>query len=264
MKKLAVLGPKGTYSDLGAQIYLKNSREDIEIEYFNSFYSVFKNIKDYALIPIENSLAGYVGENLDFLMDSDYKVIHQVKLRVDFSLVGSKNMKRIYVQIIAYEECKEFFFNHDYEVIKCNSNSEVLNRYLNDLNESGAILPKHLIKPEFEEIDTNIGDSNYNETRFFVLDKKWTLPDCDDYVFSLVIESKNDRSGILYEILSVFNQLNINLLGIASRPLKTKIGEYKFFIECEIKKEKAYDIRLLFDILNKTFDAKFLGIYNKI
>ena len=264
MKKMAVLGPKGTYSDLEAKNFIASQSEEIEIEYFNSFYRVFDNFKDYAIVPIENSLAGHVIENLDMLMDSDYKIIHQDKLKVNFLLVGDNNLKRVYVQHKAYEECREFLLKHDYEIIRCNSNTEALRLYIGDQKESGVIVPKHLYNEEYNIISKDVEDAKNNETRFFVLAKDIIIPESDELAFSLVIISKTDRSGILYDILSEFKALDINLTGIISRPLKTKMGEYKFYIECAITKGELANIDVLISSLNKEFFVKLLGIYNKI
>lgn len=261
MKKIAVLGPSGTYSDVAAKSFIKNEKQDIEIEYYDTFYRIVKNIKDYALLPIENSIAGYVNENLDYIIESDYKIINQIKLPVKFALVGKSGTKTIYAQHKAYEECSEYLLENNYEIIKCNSNAEALKSF-KEHPDCGAVVPLHLITNE-PVISYDIENSKYNETRFFIIGKSVVIPNVSDLAFSMVIISRNDKAGILFDILSEFNKYNLNLTSIVSRPLKTRIGEYKFYIETTVKKEDINIINKLSDNLKPKYEVKLLGIYNK-
>ena len=200
MKKIAVLGPSGTYSDVVAKGYIADKKLDIEIEYYDTFYRIIKNFKDYALLPIENSIAGYVNENLDYIIESDYKIINQIKLPVKFALIGNKGCMKVYAQHKAYEECSEYLLENNFEIIKCNSNSESVKSY-EDNPECGAVVPVHLIN-NHPVISYDIEDSKYNETRFFVIGKDIVIPNDNDLSFSMVIISRNEKSGILFDILS--------------------------------------------------------------
>ncbi len=262
MKKIAVLGPSGTYSGVAVKKYISSNNLDLDIEYYDTFYRIMNNFKDYALLPIENSIAGYVFENLDYIIESDYKIVSQVKMPIKFALIGNKDAKEVYVQSKAYEECSEFLLENDFIIKRCNSNSEALRLYEENPNVA-AVVPAHLIN-NHKVIEDNIENSKYNETRFFIIGKEMVIPEENDLAFSVVIISKNDKSGILYDILSDFNKYNLNLTSIVSRPLKTKIGEYKFFIESLIEKDNLKNIDRLMDNLNLKYEVKLLGIYNKL
>ena len=62
MKKLAVLGPKGTYSDIAAKKYLYDNKLDFEIVYYPSILKTALALKDsdLAILPVENTLDGFV------------------------------------------------------------------------------------------------------------------------------------------------------------------------------------------------------------
>ena len=63
MEKIAVLGPVGTFSDNAVKKYIDVYDLDMEPVYYPSidktFHAVGKDCK-YGLIPIENTLDGYV------------------------------------------------------------------------------------------------------------------------------------------------------------------------------------------------------------
>ena len=64
MKKLAILGPIGTFTDEASQ----KLKKDYEIVYLESHKKVFESLKNnkynYALIAIENQLSGTIIGNL--------------------------------------------------------------------------------------------------------------------------------------------------------------------------------------------------------
>ena len=70
---------------------------------------------------------------------------------------------------------------------------------------------------------SHIADSKANETRFFVItnDNKKNIYKYNDIEASIVVTANVDRSGILYDILKKFHDLDINLKSIMSRPMKT-------------------------------------------
>ena len=75
----------------------------------------------------------------------------------------------------------------------------------------------------------------YNQTRFIVLSKKETIYDLkENYKTSIIImNSIDNKPGMLSEVLNEFSIRNINLLSIMSRPTKASLGKYFFFIDIE-------------------------------
>lgn len=49
----------------------------------------------------------------------------------------------------------------------------------------------------------------------------------------LVITPTEDKPGLLASILNTFAMFQVNLKWIESRPLKTQLGMYRFFVQAE-------------------------------
>ena len=64
-------------------------------------------------------------------------------------------------------------------------------------------------------------------------------------------------------LLSIIAKHGVNMTKIESRPVKNKVGDYRFFIEadCDIASETARD--LLQEIKVHTLECKLLGAYSK-
>ena len=86
MKKIAVLGPKGTYSDVAKELYLKDIKEEYETVYYPSIIKAINAIDDntIAIVPFENSLDGFILESLDKMISNKLNVLSQIKLSIDF------------------------------------------------------------------------------------------------------------------------------------------------------------------------------------
>ncbi len=274
MKRIVALGPKGTYCDVALNKYLKSINENLEVGYYPSIFRIndFMDDDTLAVVPFENTLDGFVIEGMDQIILNGYHIISQVKLDIDFAFVSYakniKDVKKIYVSFKALGQCTKFISDNNFQTIKCDSNIEALNN-LNRWDESyGAIIPMHsLDNLNFDLMIPHVADSKSNETRFFIISKKKIVEKLDTEVeASIVITAKKDRPGILFDILKSFHDLNINLKSIMSRPMKTEMGQYRFYFECMLFKNDIEILDMLSDMFKKSQDfiLQILGVYNKL
>lgn len=272
MKRIAVLGPEGTYSDIACKEYLKAINEEYLISYYPSILKVSEAIDDntIAVLPFENTLDGFVVESMDYIALNNYYISDQIKLNIDFAFVSNakcmNDVKKCYVQFKAYGQCVEFISKNDFEILRTQSNIESLELLMNSDDSFGAIVPIHAIENEnFNITKLHIADSEFNETRFFIVHNKKNITYNDSELeASISVCSIVDRPGILFDILKAFQDLELNLKSIMSRPMKTEMGKYRFYIEVDLKHDIDKLIKLE-QILasHKEFEVNILGIYNK-
>lgn len=271
MKKIACLGPEGTYSDIACKGYIN---DEYKIEYYPSIIKVLDSIDDdlIGIVPFENTLDGFVMESLDRIIKNNLTIRDQIKLDIDFAFVANtkdiKNVKEVYSQFKAYGQCLDFIEKNDFNVVKTESNIDSLKRLLESDERYGAIVPMHVLgKYHFPLEIKHIADSKNNETRFFVVDKNKKLNRFDDdFDVSIVITSITDRPGILFEILRGFHKYNINLKSILSRPDKTGMGRYNFYIEFSILKSQknAFYNSIENYSVDDNFKIIILGVYKAL
>ena len=73
-----------------------------------------------------------------------------------------------------------------------------------------------------------------NFTRFVVVEKGENndiVENGKNFKVPMYIMPSIDRPGILFDILHEFSVNNINLVAIMSRPTKTDMGKYNFYLE---------------------------------
>lgn len=298
---IAVLGPKGTFSDRAYldydRMYSERHGEHLNPVYCATIDDVFEHVSqkgntsklcDMGIVPIENTLDGYVLRTLDLLLEKNIFVIEENMIAVQFFCVGNAsskdNIKKLYVQFKANGQCRNFISSlNNSSIITTESN---MDSYYKIGNEKGtaAIVPSHIANGATNEfIKNNVTDSDNNHTRFVIFKRG------DNYVNEIskardIIESSNehksisdttkvripvcimpacDRPGVLYEIVKIFYENQINLISIISRPTKEHMGHYNFYIEIDGLYNRLDTILEAIEVLKKTNYIKILGIYNE-
>lgn len=229
--KISMLGPEGTFSHEAGLLYETNA----DFVFVNTIYDVFDAVSsgksDVAVVPIENSTSGTVGETLDALLEFDLKISKIIYLKINHNLVGfeKKNICRLYIHPLAHAQCRNYIrknFN-GVEIIHTSSNAASAKLAVND--GDGAIVPSLAVQLYRKNVlEKNVEDNGTNTTLFAVIGREYAARTGNDRTF--IVFNCVDRPGILYDVLGVFAKKGINLSKIESRPNK-KMGEYIFYLE---------------------------------
>ncbi len=231
--KVSVLGPGGTFSHEAGIAYCKDARFLFENTIYDVFDALSSGKSDAAVVPLENSVSGSVGESLDALLEFDLKVKRVVFLDVVHNLVGhaKKDIRRLYVHPLAHAQCREYVRRNFSGAEIVHTSSNAASAKLVKESFDGAIVPGVAAKIYGKKvIDEGVQDNKgQNVTLFGVLGKDYAEKSGDDKTF--IVFDCVDRAGILYDILGLFAKAGINLSKIESRPNKRKMGEYIFYVE---------------------------------
>lgn len=293
---MAVLGPKGTFSDKAYIEYKKYYKESINPDdvispvYCTSIDEVFEQVCpdegepvcELGIVPIENTLDGYVLRTLDLLHEKDTWILDENMVEVQFSLVANVStadeIKRLYVQFKTNGQCRRFINSlSDVEIITTESNMDSYYRIADHKGEA-AIVPCHIAMDDKDRFTVHhVTDADVNFTRFVVFrkahihanpaarlekrleevnygeDQKIRIP--------VYIMPNTDRPGILFEILRQFYENQVNLISIMSRPTKQEMGTYNFYIEIDGLYGSRKDIIKALTNIQKINDIKVLGAY---
>ncbi len=286
LPKLAFLGPHGTNSEEAA-IYMvdwrkQNLHEDehIELIAYNSIYDAIWAVQreevTYCLVPVENSIEGSVRITLDTLA-------HDVDLIIESELVWSvhnqlmaKNPKADIHTIISHSQplaqCREYLNRHYPQAKReaVSSTARAAEKAAQCGNGYAAIAAKTAAKLyNLKLIDTDIQDVEDNFTRFILLTKRAEATINRTIKNELMAKTKKDnmmlicqidgRAGSLYELLGDFAKRKVNMTRIESRPARTSLGEYIFFIEIDATVDENILNKALTAAKKKCFWLKNLG-----
>ena len=242
--QIITLGPKGTFSDEAAR---KIRGEGVIVSYTDTFaealFRVTEEPDSVAVVPIENSVAGTVAQVQDSLVNNKLVILGEINLLIEYSLlanVATENVKLCYAHPQALEQSSKFLSKNlaasQNQLTRSNVDSGIqfLEAIKSDNRALAAIVPASFADsyPEWK-VASGIQDYHNNTTRFLIVRPRRENEEHDFLrkKTSLYVEFQEDRSGLLYELLSVFNLFQINLCRLESRPAKDTPWAYVFYVD---------------------------------
>jgi prephenate dehydratase len=235
--KVAIQGERGAFSHQAALKLVAGCdvlpcSRSIEV-----FDAVDSGRAGAAVIPVENTLAGPVGEHLDLLLERDVFVTRELPLRIEHNLIAAPGVKlgdlrQALSHPVALDQCRNFFRKHKNisAVPFYDTAGSVKHVVVSRLRDAAAIASRQAAKEYGGTIlMAGLEDDPRNVTRFFLILKKRKIAPKADKT-SLVFSLKNE-AGALFKALSVFALRNLDLSKIESRPVRGRPWEYRFFVD---------------------------------
>lgn len=263
-KNISFLGPKGTFTHEAAHMLGENLIPYCTIPAVME--SVSNNECQFGVVPIENSIEGPVGLTLDSLAHNfDLKIFKEIILPINQNLIVNPNTKMeditdVYSHSQAIAQCQGFISKNKIQPHYAVSTASAAKSILGDNSKAAIGNAKAAEIYGLEILKPNIQDLDNNETRFVVLsnnDHKPTGSDKTSVIFSIY----EDKPGMLYRILGVFEKYHVNLTKIESRPSKKGLGKYLFFVDFYGHRDEVIVQNILSEIANLTYFLKVLGSY---
>jgi prephenate dehydratase len=273
--KVSFQGEPGAYSEQAVFDYYGKEVETLPCESFDvMFDSVVSGKSDFALAPIENSLAGSIHQNYDLLLRHDLHIVGEYLLRVRHCLitlpgVKMEEVKKAISHPQALGQCAAYLRSHGIKAEQAYDTAGSVKM----LKESGARDAAAIASRRAAELygmqilQEGIEDNAENYTRFLAVGRESTVPAAlseskgeGDAKTSIVFTLKN-QPGALFKALSVFALRDIDLTKIESRPLQGKPWEYLFYIDF-IGSTQAETAKRALDHLNEyAMTLRVLGSY---
>ncbi|MCY0877205.1 MAG: prephenate dehydratase [Firmicutes bacterium] len=236
------LGPRGTFSEEAATRYYRT--QDAELRAFSTIYDVLEEVQtggiDAAVVPIENTIEGPINITLDSLSESaDLFVQGEIILSVSQQLLGLEGavlerIAEVWSIPPAIAQCRRFIRGLHARVSHYDSTAaaaaELKRSGRTDVGAIASVWAARQIGLRI--LAPHIQDTAENHTRFVIATKgQKTLPGAQKTM--LLIAPNEEHVGLLASIVYIFAALNVNLTWIESRPTKTRLGTYQFYLDAE-------------------------------
>lgn len=266
-RKVGYLGPEGSYSELASK-KLCSGYTPVPYANFRAVFSALRTGEvDAIAVPIENSLNGAVTQNLDLLEEfDDTSVVAQCPVVIDHRLITLEGtdydkIERIYSHPQALAQCAKYLAEN-FPLARqyaTSSTSESL-KMIKSPSYAG-IVGAHVIREGFTLSPQTVSDEKINFTFFFkVVKQKFALPQFGAKRLFFCFTCLH-RPGELISLLSVLADHKINMTKIESRPIKDKLGEFRFFIEIELGEDRDSLNKALKEIEGRSLSFKIFGAY---
>jgi prephenate dehydratase len=201
---------------------------------------------DAGVLPLENSLAGTVGDALDALAGGSLRVVGEVMLPIRHQLLGLPgasldDLERVSSHWQALAQCERFLSTHPWQIIPAADTAGAARELAASGQPNAAAIASRAAAERYEldVLAADIQDSDHNMTRFAVLidaeaappEPAGRLAPRDGGRETLLTFETGHRPGDLYRALGALADAGINLSRIESRPSGEGPWRYRFLIQ---------------------------------
>lgn len=268
--RVACQGVEGAYSQMATEKLF----ELPEINYYKSFDDVFSAIESgecrYGVLPIENSTAGSVKKVYELMLEHKFNIVRSVRIKIDHNLLANKGTK--------IENIREII-SHEQAINQCSSFLRTLNDVKITIAPNTAVAAQTVAKSgrddiaalssrfcaelySLESLAEAVQDMGNNHTRFICISKEPEIyPGADKLTLMLVTPNK---PGALYNVLSCFNALGVNMTKLESCPIPERDFESMFYFDFTVSVYSDNLERLLCELESRGERYRLLGAYSEI
>lgn len=266
-------GGPGAFSHIAARRHFDGRAKSLDLVGFKDFSSMLEALKsgavDYALLPIENSIAGSINESYDLLKSMDLYLVGEEIQRVVHCLIAleevdPKSLVRVYSHPVALSQCRRFLATLPVCHAEAYHDTAEAVAHIKALGDpaQGAIASEEAARLHgLPVIVRDIADVPENYTRMVVVAREpERFPIDVPCKTSLIFGTKHER-GALARCIQVLADRGLNLTKLESRPRLGTPWEYHFYLDVEGNQADPNVAAALAELAQVTEELRILGSY---
>src|SRR5262245_43696739 len=247
---VAYLGPEGTFSQEAALKHFGGGAPTVPCPSIDEvFRRVETGVAGYGVVPVENSTEGAIGRTLDLLLSTPAHVCGEVMLPIRQCLMSRERalagIRKVYSHTQSLAQCQHWLARHlpAAERVAVVSNAEAARLAARERG-AAAIGPKTAAGIyKLALLARNIEDEPRNTTRFLVISAGDANPSGHDKT-SLILSTRN-VPGAVHALLTPLAANGVSMTRLESRPSRTGLWEYVFYLDVEGHQKDARVARAL-------------------
>jgi chorismate mutase/prephenate dehydratase len=240
---------------------------------FRSFAAVVNALQageiDYALPPIENTIAGSLQEVYRLLDRSELAIVDEEILPIEHTLLARpgtrlEDLRVIRSHPVALQQCDRFLsaLGHCSSESYWDTAAAARAVATDDDPYAAAIAPPDCAELfGLDILATEIADHQGNETRFVLVARAGEEVAADRPARTSLVFSVLHTQGSLSGCLETFARHGLNLSKIESRPQPEAPWEYRFYVDLEGNLGDPTVARALDDVRSHVRSLRILGCY---
>ncbi|MEL6857384.1 MAG: prephenate dehydratase [Pseudomonadota bacterium] len=222
-----------------------------------------------AMIPVENTIAGRVGDIHHLLPATSLHMIGEHLMRIRFQLMGLKGTKmeqieRAYSHVMALGQCRDFLRKHNIQARTAADTAGAARQVAERADPAAAALAPSLAAEEYglEILANDVEDAAHNTTRFVIMapEPLDIGPDDGPAMTAFLFQVRNIPSA-LYKALGGFATNGVNMTKLESYQIEGSFAASQFYAEIEGHPDQR-SVQLALEELGFFSNSlKILGIY---
>jgi prephenate dehydratase len=244
--RVAFQGERGAFSEDAVRQLFPEIQNLVPCASFEAlFASIGDGTADYAVAPMENTLAGSVHRCYDLLLESGLHIVGETVVQIRHCLIGCEDsslntVRTVESHPVALAQCQRFFAQHPHIRSVASEDTAGSVRHVVETADPmlAAIAGASAAKIYGGRILANhLEDHAENYTRFALLANE-PLDSSQSDKISLALTLHN-RPGALSDALAPLTRTGIDLIKIETRPMAGRPWEYRFFLDLAASRRDA-------------------------
>jgi prephenate dehydratase len=273
--RIAFLGPEGTFTEAAllemAAAGVVPGGGDLHPEPAETTQTALEAVRsgvaDFACVPIENSIEGSVLPTLDSLAGgSPLQIYAELTLDVSFSIVtradtSAEQVRTVAAFPIAAAQVRHWLATNlpDAEIVPANSNAAAALDVVAGRVDAGVSTVLAAQRYGLSTLADGIVDEPNARTRFVLVGRPGPPPSRTGADRTSVVLRIDSAPGALVSAMNEFGIRDIDLTRIESRPTRTGLGTYVFFLDCVGHIDDSAVAEALKALYRRCADVRYLG-----
>jgi len=275
--RIAYLGPEGTFTEAALlQMTTAGLVPELDPEGLRqlpiestpaALDAVRDGVADYACVPIENSIDGSVMPTLDSLaIGSPLQVYAETTLDVTFSIVvkpgrSAADLRTLAAFPVAVAQVRQWLAAHlaGAELRPAYSNADAARQVADGQVDAAVTSPLAATHWGLAVLAEGVVDESNARTRFVLVGPPGPPPARTGADRTSAVLRIDNAPGALVAALAEFGIRGIDLTRIESRPTRTGLGTYLFFVDCVGHIDDDAVAEALKALHRRCADVRYLG-----
>ena len=236
--KVAYSGVEGAFAHIAAGRIFPESNRISHRDFKEAYNAVVNGACDVAVLPIENSYAGEVGQTMDLIFSGSLFINGIYELEIHQNLLGLpdatvEDVQKVTSHPQALAQCHDYIKFRGFDTESA-SNTAAAAKMVAVSNDKtlGAIASMETAEIYgLKVLEANINKSGENTTRFAVLSK--VMANSPALGNSVLMFTVKNEAGSLANAISIIGKYGYNMIALRSRPLRKHSWQYYFYIEID-------------------------------
>lgn len=239
--RVAYSGTAGAFAHIASNKLFPTATKLSYPDFSEAYAAVVRGECDVAVLPIENSYNGEVGQVTDLMFSGTLFVNEITDVAITQDLLAIKgatldSVKTVVSHPQALGQCRNFIKNHGYKTVEYANTALAAKMVAENSDTTVAAIASAEAAEIFglEVLERNINESRMNTTRFAVfsrVENKHTKSEMG--VHTVLLFTVRNEAGALAKAIDVIGRHGFNMRSIRSRPMKELLWQYYFYVEAE-------------------------------
>ena len=238
--RVAFSGVEGAFASIAAgKIFGRCVRVPFP-DFRSAYHAVVNGDCDCAVLPIENSTAGEVGQVMDMMFSGplcvsgiyDLSIIHNL-----MAVPGTKisDVKEVISHPQALAQCSAYIREHGFSPKEFENTARAAKFVAEQNSPSLAAIASDETAKLYglEILEKGINERNVNTTRFAVLTRAIAEDNTKGGKHSILMFTVRNEAGALAQAINIIGKYGYNMRCLRSRPMKELLWQYYFYAEAE-------------------------------